>query len=70
MRKLIEFRLNWIVMKEMDLENCPSPDCDFIYAKPNLNGEENYKEGGSARQQYMVQDIQDPLNFKCPRCEK
>jgi len=69
MRKLLDFRLNWTVMKEMDLENCPSPDCDFIYVKPNLNGEEN-KEGDSFRQQYIVQDLQDPSNFKCPRCEK
>jgi hypothetical protein len=37
MRKLIDFRLRWTVMKEMDLENCPSADCDFVYVKPNIN---------------------------------
>jgi hypothetical protein len=38
MRKLLDFRLRWTVMQEMDLENCPSVDCDFIYVKPNPNG--------------------------------
>jgi hypothetical protein len=52
----------------MDLENCPSVDCDFIYVKPNINDKDIANL--NSFQRMRVNDIDDPKNFKCPRCEK